>query len=165
VQEEQAKKDGLEEVDPSEAHIDPAWTKIGRVVAELGSEPPKPKAPAKGGKAAKRVKKQEEESSEEAGEKAPRYLIKWQGLPYEEASWEVEQDVRGEDFDRELAKMRGRLPICQLAQSSAARVRDCPLSDGVVWCGVVWCGVAWRGVAWCGWCGVCVWCLVWSGLV
>lgn len=115
-QEEQARKDGLEEAEPSAPSIDPSWTRIGRVVAErLAPDPAaQPNAPLKGGKAAKRGKTQQKEGGGAEGE--PQYLIKWAGLPYEDASWEAAGDLAGADFERELAKMRARVPICQAAQ-------------------------------------------------
>jgi len=83
------------------------------VVAEqLPSDPSSKPHPSKGKKPPKKSKT-EEEGERSAGEGVPRYLIKWAGLPYEEASWEVAADVEGPDFERELAKMRARVPICQ----------------------------------------------------
>lgn len=68
--------------------INPEWTTVGRIVAVSSRQ--------------KRKRK---------------YLIKWQGLPYDEATWEEAKDVQGPEFDQEKKRFSQRKPIARQARS------------------------------------------------
>lgn len=58
-----------------------------------------------------------------------RYLVKWQGLPYDEASWEWQNELKafaGADFDKALADFKARRPI---ANNKAIKVKVYPQSS------------------------------------
>lgn len=61
-----------------------------------------------------------------------RYLVKWQGLPYDEASWEWEEELRvlaEADFDRAVADFHARHPIADDQALQNAQVPFHPMAD------------------------------------
>ena len=57
--------------------------------------------------------------------KRMRYLVKWQGLPYDEASWEWEEDLKAfaaADFDKAVADLNARGPIADEGAINKAKV-------------------------------------------
>ena len=88
--------------------MDKGWTTIGRIIAHERS--------SRQDIAAKEGPKRDLET---------RYLVKWQGLPYNEASWEWEDELKsfaGSDFDQAMAKFQGLGPIANDATISLSAV-------------------------------------------
>lgn len=91
----EAQSDGLD--GPPTEDIDRGWTSIGRIIARkicYTEGAPSTTAQKSSGKL--------------------KYLVKWLGLPYDEASWETEEDLKGlskADFEQELARFVARGPI------------------------------------------------------
>ena len=89
---------GLDGGIPAEA--DRGWTSIDRIIAKKADKLPMESQ-------AKQQKKLHTTPKTE-------YLVKWQGLPYDEASWETAEDLEklsAADFAKELARFKDRGPI------------------------------------------------------
>ena len=72
--------------------VHPSWVRVGRILAERRDG---------GSKSAREV------------------LVKWQGLGYEEASWEEERGLPGPEAQAEIAMYRARRPIMPHANGSS----------------------------------------------
>lgn len=91
--------------------IQPSWVRVGRVVAERGQAGRGPK---------------------KKGPDQPRheFLVKWEGLPYEHASWEEPAAVAGPEFERELDRFRSRRPIADTAAKHTVNLPSPPVLGG-----------------------------------
>lgn len=92
-----AQQDGLDEAQVTE--LDQGLTTIGRIIAEGPQN--------------------------DTDSYKKKYLVKWRGVPYDECSWEKEEDLlklAAPALERELLKLRARGPIVTNANLAKFRV-------------------------------------------
>ena len=84
------------------------------------------------------IAREDPRSSNTSGEKkfqpkrGKRYLVKWQGLPYDEASWEWEDELRafaGADCEKAVADLKARQPIACKEATKRAKVHLFPVNS------------------------------------